>query len=57
MLQRRAGRGADVLEDHAVDQARVLLQIDEAVAIDPEDFADVVLGEVGHRRLRGTGIR
>ena len=57
VLQRGAGGGADVLEDHAVDQARVFLQIDEAIAVDPEDFADVLLGEVGHARLRGTGTR
>ena len=48
MLERRAGGGADVLEDHAVNEALVLLQIDESIAIDPEDFANVLLAVVGH---------
>ena len=33
VFQRRAGRGPDVLEDHAIDQPRVLLQIQQPVAI------------------------
>ncbi len=48
MLQRGPGQGADVLEDHAVDEARVLLEVHQAVAVDPEDLADVVLAQVGH---------
>ena len=49
VLQRRARRGADVLEDHAVDEAFVFFQIHQAIAIDPEDFADMGFREVGHR--------
>ena len=49
VLQRRPGGAADVLEEHAVDQPRVLFQIDQAVAVDPQDLADVLLAEVGHR--------
>ncbi len=48
VLQAGAGGGADVLEEHAVDQPRVLLQVDQAVAVGPEDLADIVLGEAGH---------
>ena len=36
MFERRAGRSADVLEDHAVHQARIFFQIDKPIAIDPE---------------------
>ena len=45
VLEAGAAGGADVLEHHAVDQPVVLLQVDEPVAVDPEDLADVVLGE------------
>ena len=44
VLEAGPAGGADVLEEHAVDQPGVLLQVDEPVAIDPEDLADVVLG-------------
>ena len=45
VLEAGPAGGADVLEEHAVDQPRVLLQVDQPVAVDPEDLADVVLGE------------
>ncbi len=40
--------GADVLEEHAVDQPVVLLEVDQAIAVGPEDLADVLLGQGGH---------
>ena len=45
VLEAGPAGGADVLEEHAVDQPVVLLEVDQAVAVDPEDLADVVLGE------------
>ncbi len=44
VLEAGPAGGADVLEEHAVDQPVVLLQVDEPIAIDPEDFADILLG-------------
>ena len=40
--------GSDVLEQHAVDQPVVLLEVDQAIAVGPEDLADVLLGQGGH---------
>ena len=39
---------AHVLEQHAMDQPGVFLEINQPVAIDPEDFPDVVLAEGSH---------
>ena len=39
---RGPGRGTHVLEDHPVDQPGVLLEIHQPVAVDPEDFAELV---------------
>ena len=46
-----AGGGADVLEEHAVNEARVLFQVHQPVAIDPEHLADVFFREVGQGQL------
>ncbi len=51
VLQARAGGRADVLEEHAVNESRVAFEVDQPVAIDPEDFADVVFGKLGHADL------
>ena len=51
VLEAGPARGADVLEEHAVDQPVVLLQVDQPIAIDPEDLADVVLGQGGHAHV------
>src|SRR5207247_5623141 len=51
VLDRRPRQRAHVLEEHAVDEAGILLEVYEAVAVDPEDLADVLLGEVGEVRL------
>ena len=49
VLEAGPAGGADVLEEHAVDEPGVLLEVDQPIAIDPEDLADVVLGSrVGH---------
>ncbi len=47
VLEVGAGGGADVLEDHAVDQAGVFLEVHQAVAVDPEDLAELLVGEFG----------
>ena len=44
VLEAGAAAFAHVLEQHAVDQPGVFLQVDQPIAVDPEDFADVVLG-------------
>ena len=48
VLEAGPARGADVLEEHAVDQPVVLLEVDEPIAVSPEDLADIVLAQGGH---------
>ena len=43
-------RGAVVLEDHDVAEARVLLQVDDAVAVGPEDILDLLVRQVAQRQ-------
>ena len=51
VFQRRTGGGPLVFEDQSVHQARIALQVDQPVPIDPEHFADVVDRQVGHVRF------
>ncbi len=45
---RLAPRGrTPVFEEHAVDESGILLEVHQAIAIDPEDLANVLFGEFG----------
>ena len=48
VLEAGAAGGARVLEEHAVHEAAVALQVDQTVAVDPEDFADILGVKRGH---------
>ena len=47
VLDRRAGSRPDIFEEHAIDEAAILLQVHQAVAIGPKDLADILLAQVG----------
>ena len=57
VLEAGPAGGADVLEEHAVDQPGVVLQVDKPIAINPEDLADIVGAERRPCSCDGAGSR
>ena len=57
VLEAGAAGCARVLEKHAVDEAIVAFQVDEPIAIDPEDLADVFRAERRPCWCDGSGFR
>ena len=55
VLQRRPGHAADVLEQHAINEPRVFLEIDESITVDPHNLADLFLATLpeGYETMLG----
>ncbi len=51
MLERRSGRFAVILEQQDVAEAAVVLEIEHAVTISPQNFLDSLLRQRGHGEL------
>ena len=52
MGERRPGGGSFVLEDQTVQEPAIALEVDQSVAVGPEDFADILdrkPGQIGFR--------